>query len=154
MKCDWRSFPLIWTLKFLTSTFWPSPSPKIFRRDKKFFLQYWNAINTAQCLVSWGNTIVNCQCGNRSCNIYIFPIKLQCSFIFLGLKLPPKYSLNLSGKLHLYSFFLADPGEARGCSTNTFVTHWFIHWLSDPLVPTTFMQPWFFTHPFRCNTIW
>ena len=29
---------------------------------------------------------------------------------------------------------LADPGEARGCSTNTSVTHWLTDWLSDPLV--------------------
>ena len=28
----------------------------------------------------------------------------------------------------------ADPGKARGCSTNTFVTHWFIRCLSNPSV--------------------
>ena len=26
-----------------------------------------------------------------------------------------------------FLFLLADPGEARGCSTNTFVIDWFIH---------------------------
>ena len=29
---------------------------------------------------------------------------------------------------------LADLGEARGCSTKTFVINWLICWLSDPLV--------------------
>ena len=29
--------------------------------------------------------------------------------------------------------FLADPGEARGCSINTFVSHSFIKSLTDPL---------------------
>ena len=32
-----------------------------------------------------------------------------------------------------YIYFLADRGKVRGCSTNTFVIHWLITWLSDPL---------------------
>ena len=31
-------------------------------------------------------------------------------------------------------YFLADPGKARCCSTNTFVIHWFINWFIHPLV--------------------
>ena len=31
---------------------------------------------------------------------------------------------------------LADPGKARGCSTNNSVTNWLIKWLTNPLVPT------------------
>ena len=33
-------------------------------------------------------------------------------------------------------FFLADPGEARGCSTNSLVIHWLIRWFSQPFPPT------------------
>ena len=36
--------------------------------------------------------------------------------------------------LHISSSFLADPGEARGCSTVTSVTDWLIHSLTHPLV--------------------
>ena len=32
--------------------------------------------------------------------------------------------------------FLADPGKARGCSTNSLVIHWLIHWFSEPFPPT------------------
>ena len=35
--------------------------------------------------------------------------------------------------------FLADPGDARGCSTNSLVIHWLIHWVSEPL-PHTALQ--------------
>ena len=46
-----------------------------------------------------------------------------------------KITLNLTVKIfQLHEHLLADPGEARGCSTNTYVTHWFINWLSNPLV--------------------
>ena len=34
--------------------------------------------------------------------------------------------------------YLADPGKARGCSTNTYVTHSLIHLLSHPLVSHSF----------------
>ena len=37
--------------------------------------------------------------------------------------------------------FLADLGEARGCSTNTFVIDSFIDWLTDPLVSHIFTTP-------------
>ena len=41
-------------------------------------------------------------------------------------------------KIKWWALLLADPGKARGCSTNTCVTHWFtdsfIHSFTDPLV--------------------
>ena len=38
------------------------------------------------------------------------------------------------------SFFLADPGEARGCFTNTPVTYLLTHSLIHPLVPTALQR--------------
>ena len=44
------------------------------------------------------------------------------------------WKVRWSGKLNVFLAthpLLADPGEARGCSTNNFVTHSFIHSLID-----------------------
>ena len=35
-----------------------------------------------------------------------------------------------------YIWYLADPGRARGCSTNTSVINWSIKWVGGPFPPT------------------
>ena len=37
-------------------------------------------------------------------------------------------------------YYLTDPGEAMGCSTNSFVVHWFIQSVSQPFPPTALQR--------------
>ena len=46
----------------------------------------------------------------------------------------PQHSCEGSKQKKKLGISLADPGEARGCSTNTPAADWLINWLSNPLV--------------------
>ena len=57
-------------------------------------------------------------------------------YLILFILSRPGWTLGCSTRLvsHGLPKHLADPGKARGCSTNTFVINWVINWLSDPIV--------------------
>ena len=102
--------PSYFFLSFTISTF----SPWILMTDMKFITF---AVLNSMTFVFFMFIIMSC---------LAFPSRGIYSFFSLS---HSRYAFRSSASASVRSSsYLADPGKARGCSTNTFVIHWFSEW--------------------------
>ena len=88
----------------------------------------------------WLNLVLEWMLDPRKCHNWKYALLLNFSFLFLTPTQVDLIFLRYIYFINIHKYLLADPGEARGCSTNSFVINWLIHSLSDPLVPTALQR--------------